>query len=186
MTAWEELLAKSTAPLGSTAWEHLISQAPGGGPQDGFTAFTGPGLVRFIGHAPSIDDGSGTGSGPGTGINSVVIPAGEATFTGHAPTIEITGFDAFPATVAIVCNSFAPNVVIDGPATVEPATGNIAIGTPVYSRTLSVERAFKVDDNEKRFVKIAAEKRVFKVQRTTRVFKVPKHKRYVKIPPPGE
>lgn len=30
MTAWDELIAKSTAPVGSDAWTHLISDPPGG------------------------------------------------------------------------------------------------------------------------------------------------------------
>ena len=31
MTAWDELIAKSTAPTGSDAWTHLISVGTGGG-----------------------------------------------------------------------------------------------------------------------------------------------------------
>lgn len=37
--AWETLLLKSTAPAGSTAWVHHISQAPGG---------VGPGAAEIL------------------------------------------------------------------------------------------------------------------------------------------
>lgn len=30
MTAWDELIAKSTAVVGSDAWTHLVSDLPGG------------------------------------------------------------------------------------------------------------------------------------------------------------
>lgn len=58
MSSWAELIAKSTAAVGSDAWEHLISDAPGGGGGETIILegartmdIASPGLDMIVGNA---------------------------------------------------------------------------------------------------------------------------------------
>lgn len=82
MTAWQELLAKSTAPSGSTAWVHLVSQSPGGGPGGGINAVMVPtGTLTLSGYFPSVR----------TSNVRIKTTAGELKFTGGIPTAFAQG-----------------------------------------------------------------------------------------------
>lgn len=209
MTAWANLVAKSTAPNGSTAWEHLISQAPGGGPVTGVTAFTGPGYMRALGYHPAVDTGGATqpqgtvaftgpgytrifgypphafsgdqSGGPCFGVNAVMPPTAELEFTGYSVDVLTPTNRTVVPRGNVYFGGTRPEVVHTGPCVVSPVTGSMLFGSTEYSRDLAEERTFDVDEDDRMFF-VAGERRYWVVETTVRFFIVDEDYRYIMVP----